>query len=65
MQIYTGGIPTNSKLDIAYASPTSKITASTTHGGFDNDVATMTTIMSRILGGKVPLPPIASELTGY
>ncbi|MER9304241.1 C1 family peptidase [Mesorhizobium sp. M0496] len=35
------------------------------HGGFDNDPATLTTIMSRILGGKVPQPPVAGELTGY
>lgn len=43
----------------------SKDTKSTSHGGFDNDPATLTAIMSRILGGKVPEPPTAGELTGY
>lgn len=51
------------RLDIAYAK--SAATASTSHGGFDNDAATLTTIMSRILGKPAPKPPRADELQGY
>lgn len=65
MQIYAKAMPTGAKIETAYATRDSTITASQSHGGFDNDVATITSIMSRILGGKVDKPPIASELTGY
>lgn len=65
MEIYSRHMPSSAKLDIAFASPRSQITASQTHGGFDNDVATLTTIMSRVLGAPAPFPPKTSELTGY
>jgi papain like protease len=65
MQIFAGGIPAHPKIDIAYSQPKGGVTASASHGGFDNDRATMTTIMARILGKKVPNPPTADELTGY
>lgn len=65
MQMYAKEMPTGAKIEIAYATRDSTITASRSHGGFDNDAATITSIMSRILEGKVPEPPIASELTGY
>ena len=52
------------KLDISY-SKTGGSTTSRTHGGFDNDVATMTSIMAHILGKKPEKPPKADELTGY
>jgi hypothetical protein len=52
------------KLDIAYSKP-GGLSTSKSHGGFDNDVATLTSIMSRILGKKPPLPPKADEVTGY
>jgi hypothetical protein len=57
-------MPTAANLDISYSKPGGK-TASTTHGGFDNDPVTLTTIMSRILGKQVPAPPTTDELTGY
>ncbi len=53
MQIYLKAMPTSAKLDITYSGQGK--TASKTHGGFDNDVLTLTTIMSRILGKKFPL----------
>lgn len=62
MQKYA--LPQGPKLDIAYSKPGGS-TTSTTHGGFDNDVATLTTIMARILGKKPEKPPKADELTGY
>jgi hypothetical protein len=65
MQLYRPGMPTHSKLEIALSGAQGGATASTSHGGFDNDAMTLTTIMSRILGGKVPKPPMPEELTGY
>ena len=64
MQIYADKMPSGARIDIAYSGLRSG-TASRTHGGFDNDSVTLTTIMSRILGRRVPLPPTADELTGY
>jgi hypothetical protein len=63
MELYVGQMPGSAKLKIDYAA--NGVTASTTHGGFDNDVATLSTIMSRILGKQVPLPPTANEVVGY
>ncbi len=63
MQVYRGNLPTSSKLSIDLS--TSALTASTSHGGFDNDVKTLTAIMSRVLGDAVPEPPTSNELIGY
>jgi hypothetical protein len=64
MQLFVKEMPANAKLQIAYSGQDGKID-SKTHGDFDNDALTLTTIMSRILGKKVPKPPTAEELTGY
>jgi hypothetical protein len=53
------------KLAIHYSNPAGGRTASETHGRFDNDPATLTTVMSYILGKKTPFPPTEDELTGY
>jgi hypothetical protein len=58
-------MPPHPKLEIAYADPAGAITTSQSHGGFDNDAPTLTTVMSRILGRTVPHPPRPEELTGY
>ncbi|TPK85712.1 C1 family peptidase [Mesorhizobium sp. B2-4-13] len=64
MQIYDDFVKSyKTRLSTNYS--VNKDSASKSHGGFDNDPATLTTIMSHILGGKVPRPPAASELTGY
>ncbi|WP_211101818.1 C1 family peptidase [Azospirillum baldaniorum] len=63
MAIYDTGLPSSNKLVKAYSR--SAETTSTSHGGFDNDAATLTTIMSRILGGPVDFPPTNNELIGY
>jgi len=65
MQRYVAGMPSSAKIDIVYADPEGQISASKSHGGFDNDAATLSTVMSRILGKQVPLPPKPDELTGY
>lgn len=63
MQLYANLMPTSRKLTIDYA--LGSATAADSHGGFDNDAATLGTIMSRILKKKVPYPPTPDELTGY
>lgn len=63
MEVHAGALPKSDKISISYSQ--SARTASTSHGGFDNDVATLTTIMSRILGKDAAKPPTKDELTGY
>ena len=63
MEIFRGGLPKSNKLSIDHARGAK--TASTTHGGFDNDPATLSAILSRVLGHAVPKPPTKDELTGY
>jgi len=41
------------------------VTRSTTHGGFDNDVYTMNSILKRMLGAAPPLPFSKAEMKGY
>jgi hypothetical protein len=66
MQRFAAKLPNQgAKFKIDLAAKASSATASTSHGGFDNDAPTLTTIMSRILGMKVPKPPLPTELTGY
>lgn len=65
MEIYQGGIPPSPRLKIDKS--ISDVTAATSHGGFDNDAATLTAVITRILGTK-PKPGMAprqDELTGY
>lgn len=63
MDIFSDRLPQSDLLKIDRAE--SSTTRSTTHGGFDNDAATMTTIMSRIARGKLSKPPTEEELVGY
>lgn len=63
MEVYAGMMPKSGKISISYSQ--SSETRSTSHGGFDNDVATLTTIMARIIGHQVSCPPMKGELTGY
>lgn len=65
MQAYAREMPDHSKLEVAYSDGGGGKTASRSHGGFDNDPATLATIMSKVLGKPVPQPPKADELTGY
>ena len=65
MEHYVAAMPQSAKLDIAYARRPPVVTESKTHGGFDNDAKTLTTIMTRIAGGTLKHPPLQSELEGY
>jgi hypothetical protein len=65
MEKFAADLPTWPSLDVIYAKKGGKISASTSHGGFDNDGATLTSVISSILG-KAAKPPVNdSELVGY
>jgi hypothetical protein len=59
MEAFKADLPAWSGLGVDYADANGKATSSTTHGGFDNDGRTLTTIVSRILG-KPAKPPVQS-----
>jgi len=63
MELFAENLPKSKKLSVNYSN--NAATKSTSHGGFDNDPATLTTIMSHIIGGPVPKPPKKEELLGY
>ncbi|RYE87165.1 MAG: hypothetical protein EOP19_04970 [Hyphomicrobiales bacterium] len=68
MQRFRDELRPSDKIRIDYSSSANdklNLTRSTSHGGFDNDVATLTTIMTRILGKAPKKPPTSDELTGY
>lgn len=52
-------------LEIIYAGEGSSQSASTSHGGFDNDLATMNGLLRLILGKAPEKPFTAEEMTGY
>lgn len=59
MEKFKGKVGTG-LVEIAYAGPDSKVSNSTTHGGFDNDPATMNDILRQVLG-KAPGRPFSKE----
>ncbi|ALX95083.1 hypothetical protein AV650_16655 [Serratia fonticola] len=63
MAIYQSGMPSSNKLLVNYSQ--SKETRSTSHGGFDNDLSTMTTILKRIKGSGLLYTPREDDMTGY
>lgn len=65
MQLYAAGMPRGGKIAIDYAGPRGAVTRADSHGGFDNDAATLAAIMRRILGQAPSAPPRDDELTGY
>ena len=65
MELYRPGLPQSAKLDIAYSGRDKSLTASTSHGGFDNDPKTIATIMRRITGRADIAEPQKDALAGY
>ncbi|MDU0919638.1 C1 family peptidase [Raoultella ornithinolytica] len=63
MEIYKSGMPKGNNLIIYHSQ--SNETKSTSHGGFDNDLSTMTTILKCIKGGALSHPPREDDMTGY
>ncbi len=65
MQCYAKKLTAHPGMSIHYSNGKKGVTTSTSHGGFDNDVKTMNTIMSQILG-KAPAKPFTKEeMKGY
>jgi hypothetical protein len=62
MALYRDRLPQWPSLQVDYAARGSTTTASLSHGGFDNDGATFTTIISRMLGRAAKPPVEDSEL---
>ncbi len=66
MQKYSGGIPPIAGLSLHYSDGRKgKITRSTSHGGFDNDLWTMNSILRRILGKEPSQPFLEKEMKGF
>ena len=63
MQLHRNQLVKSPRLAIDYAS--GGATKSESHGSFDNDAATLSTIMKRILGKKLDDAPRPDELVGY
>jgi hypothetical protein len=65
MQRYAKQLTAHPGMSIHYSDGKKGVTTSTSHGGFDNDVKTMNTIMKQILG-KAPAKPFTeNEMKGY
>ena len=67
MEKYSKKLPARPGLRFVYSDGRGKRSASTTHGGFDNDLATMNDLLARILG-KTPPPAkrfTKAEMEGY
>jgi hypothetical protein len=54
MEVFSRTLELPDKVTIDYATEDSAVTESRTHGGFDNDFATMNTVLKRILGKAAP-----------
>ena len=65
MQVFTGDADLVVADQVVYAGTgDTAVTDSKTHGGFDNDPATMNTILRRVLGGE-PTHPFTTESLEY
>jgi hypothetical protein len=65
MQIYSKSLTEHKALTIHYSNGRKGVTASSTHGGFDNDAPTMNNILRRILGNDPAMPFNEREMEGY
>lgn len=67
MQKYSQGLPKLPGLEFVYSDGRGERSASATHGGFDNDLATMNDLLARILGKKPPPSKLFTEveMKGY
>lgn len=65
MRVYSKRLRGKRVPTFIYSDGDGKQSASTTHGGFDNDANTMNDILKTIVGGKPKQPFDADELTGF
>jgi hypothetical protein len=65
MQRHAKKLSKHPGLSMHYSDGKKGVTTSTSHGGFDNDVKTMNTIMAQILKADPPHPFTKDEMKGY
>jgi hypothetical protein len=66
MEKHAGRVGAHPGLQLHYSDGSKgSVTRSTTHGGFDNDVFTMNSLLARILGAPPVKPFTAAEMKGY
>ncbi|MEH6824329.1 MAG: C1 family peptidase [Motiliproteus sp.] len=65
MQRFSQNLTAHPGMAIHYSDGKKGVTTSTSHGGFDNDVKTMNTIMKQILKKAPPKPFTEKEMKGY
>ena len=69
MEKFAANLPAWPSLEVTYSKTGGKMgnttSASTSHGGFDNDGATLTSVISHILGTAAKPPVKDSELAGF
>lgn len=65
MQRYSKKLAKHPGLLFNYSDGKKGVTAATSHGGFDNDLNTMNSIMEQILGHPPEKPFTESEMKGY
>ena len=65
MEKYARELPAEPGLKFFYSDGDSKVTTSTSHGGFDNDAATLNAIMTTILGAAPEQPFRPDEMEGF
>lgn len=65
MQRYSEKLKARAGLNLIYANSRSKVSRSSTHGGFDNDRHTLNSMLAAILGAAPKEPFTAEEMEGY
>lgn len=65
MQTYSAALPRKQRLKFAYSDGRNALSASTSHGGFDNDPNTMNDILKTILGAAPSKPFTKTDLGGF
>ncbi len=65
MEKYAKKIDSHDNLEFIYSKGRGRRSASKTHGGFDNDIATMNDLLKTILGKRSSRPFIEAEMVGY
>ena len=65
MEIHAATLPRKRRLKFVYSDGRNARSASTTHGGFDNDPNTMNDILTTILGAAPRRPFTEADLSGF
>ncbi len=65
MRRYSKELKPRAGLNLIYSNSREKVSRSTSHGGFDNDVYTLNSLLGAILGSSPKHPFTAKEMKGY